>query len=105
VTDGTTKTETPATRGFGVLLLVIVAVIFAANGLTLWLLGRYFPILLAITGPLITLGVVTLIYPPVWDSVFSDLPPKSRYLKPIAIAAVLSGIVLGIIILLKLNYG
>ena len=109
---GTNATETDqaantvATRATGLVLLLVAAAILGLNWLTLFLMNRYFPLLIALTGPVITLGCATVIHPDIFNGIFAEGKdrPKSPVFRWLAIAALLMGIVLSLFIyLLKLT--
>ena len=106
VIEANQSTNTIATRATGFVLLLVAGAILGLNWLTLLLIHRYFPLLIALTGPVITLGCATVIHPDIFNSISADDKdkPKSPIFRWLAIAAILMGIVLSLFIyLLKLT--
>lgn len=95
--------DTPAPRIAGLWMLLLAGVVVGVNQLLLFFINIYFPILVALTGPVITLGIATIIDPKVLDSIASEkYKPASPIYKWGAISAILMGIVLSLFIFLSL---
>ena len=102
-TEEANKKSAPATRAVGLVLLFIALLIFGANEFMLLLFNRYFVIILLLSGPFISMGIATIIYPRILDALLGKGHPK--WLRWLSIACVVAGILLGIFILLKVHYG
>lgn len=96
----------PATRSIGFVLLFVAILIFGANEFMLLIFNLYFPIILALSGPFITMGIIGIIHPLFLDSLFSS-PEEGHPLWAcrVSMTAFVLGILLGIFICLKLNFG
>ncbi len=96
----------PATRGVAVMLLVFAALIIGGNALALRFMGRYFPLILAFAGPLVTMGIVGLISPKILDALFSTVE-KGHTPTAIRVSwgAFLLGVVLSLVFLFKAYIG
>jgi hypothetical protein len=103
--EDTKKGEpTPRSVGFG--LLIVALLIFGANEFMLRVFNRYFPIILALIGPFISMGLVGMIYPRTLDALFAgENAGHPKWLRYLSRACLVVGVLLSIFILLKVNYG
>lgn len=100
------KPESPATRGTACGLLVIAVAILGGNALALRVVGRYWPLVLALAGPFITMGLLGLADPRFLDSLFSSVG-KGHPLWAIrgSMAGFTVGVALSLYILFRAYYG
>lgn len=96
----------PVTRTAGAGLLFLALLVFGANEFMLRIMGRYFPLILALTGPLITLGALTLIHPRFFDALIGAKGTiEPAWAKHVALGAIGVGVAVSLFILFRTYYG
>jgi hypothetical protein len=103
--DNSAKPE-PANRWAGVGLLFMALLVFGANEFMLRIMGRYFPLILAVTGPLIAVGALTLIHPRFFNAlVGAKGTNEPKWVMRVALGALGVGVALSLFILFRTYYG
>jgi hypothetical protein len=96
----------PATRMVGLALLFLALLVFGANEFMLRIMGRYFPLILALAGPLIAIGLLTLIHPRFLNAmVDAKGTQEPAWAKRVGHAALAGGVALSLFILFRAYYG
>jgi hypothetical protein len=102
----TAQAKAPATRLTAFGLLVVAAAIVGGNALMLRVIGRYFPILLAFVGPLVSMGFVGLASPRFLDALFSSVDKgHPAWAVTGSMVAFIVGVALSLYLLFRAYYG
>ena len=101
-----TEDKAPPTRLTGVGLLVLAVLIAGGNALLLRFTGSYFPLLLALVGPMVTVGSLGVASPRFLDALFSSVENgHPAWAVRGSLVGFIVGVGLSLYILFKAYYG